>query len=138
MYFENTLLDGFQGTNPDAMFQDHTNVMFIQSEAIEDGAVYISPLSSTIVFTGLVNVRFCGNVTSLSGGAISSLTSNIWLTGSCTVYFNNNWSRQHGGAMHIAETGSIKFAEGSTVEFYNNTALLSGGALSSLERRIII
>ena len=74
---------------------------------------------------------------SLSGGAISSVGSDIMLTGSCTVYFNNNWSRQYGGAVHMTIAGYFICAEGSTVEFFNNTALLSGGALSSLDRSTI-
>ena len=47
------------------------------------------------------------------------------------ICFNSNIARQHGGAIHFMKNAQIFFGENSAAEFFNSTASLSGGAISS-------
>ena len=121
-------------TGNDFTFKDNNNVIFLNNSAdIYGGAIYTT---GTINFDGNNQVHFTGN-SSQFAGAIYASSLNIANTKG-EVKFNGNHSKGSddigGGALYIRrESGSKAFhfdlAGNASVQFENNTAAGSGGAI---------
>ena len=107
------------------------------SVTYEGGAIYAD--DSPITFHGSSTVTFSKNHATSEGGAIKAVNNSpIIFHGSSTVTFRNNINVTfihneaiEGGAIYLSFSDII-FTGIAIVNFYNNTALLSGGAISSL------
>ena len=107
-------------------FEGNSTVAFLDNYANSGAALYIR--YSNITFKGNSKVTFHKNKVNSMGGA-------VYLVGSRTVFKENSiltfsecWS-EYGGAMYIGSFSNIIFEGSSTVEFYNNEARYSGGAV---------
>ena len=148
--------------------KDDVVVDICNNTALLSGGAISSLNNSNIWFTGRSTIYFNNNLARQQGGAISSvINTRITFNETCSITFTNNTAMQQGGAIYLLDKSSIIFLESSNVtynantalqgavvylstwssltikddvvvEICNNTASLSGGAISSLDNSNIL
>ena len=152
----------------DIIFTDIAIVHFCNNTASLSGGAISSLNNYYIWFTGGSTTYFNNNLARQHGGAISSvINTRITFSETCSVAFTSNTAMQQGGAIYLLDKSSIIFLESSNVTYNantalqgavvylstwssltikddvvvdicNNTASLSGGAISSLDNSNIL
>ena len=111
-------------------FYGDSNVMFIDNNSTEGGAVHIESPGGRISFDANSNVIFKNN-SGIEGGALHCENSaSILFTQSTSVTFNTNIA-ETGAAVYSRGQCYVTFGSNSIVAFTNNKAGLNGGAIAS-------
>ena len=162
--FENNEADNgagiFVNDHSNVMFDENSNVTFVQNTAtINGGAIYVDNWS-TVVFEKNALAVFSNNKATKSGGTIYSCNnSGIILKENSTVWFaysnaefggtlcaeNNNFiltkgrskltisdsKAIYGGAIYFKQNTTMAIIDHSTTKFNNNEAIKDGGCIFS-------
>ena len=125
--------------NSPITFHGSSTVIFSNNHATYGGAIQTYYYNYPITFHGSSTVTFSNNINvtfihneAIEGGAIYLSFSDIILTGIAIVNFYNNTALLSGGAISSLYNSNILFTGESTICFNNNLARQHGGAISSV------
>ena len=113
--------------NSNITIKGNSNVTFSSNNASQDGGAIYSFNICKISFKDNSTSMFVNNTASNNGGAVlCGQLSDITFEGNSTVIFDYN-TADNGGAFYSTDS-KILCNESSSVSFYNNIAIQSGGA----------
>ena len=101
------------------IFNELSNVKFINNSAQRNGAGVFLNNHSNIIFTQGSLVKFYDNKAT-NGTIYSKASSNVTFMATCEVIFNGNSATQYGAAIYCVENSHIMFTGNSSISFTNN------------------
>ena len=102
------------------MFDDSSNVKFINNSVYHNGAAIFQNDHSSVLFDQNCVVTFTGNKAT-NGIIYSEDSSNVTFKETCEVTFSSNSAIQYGAAIYSHNDSHVTFTGNSNVNFNNNT-----------------
>ena len=101
------------------MFDDFSNVTFINNFVNHSGAAIFLKNYSSVLFDQSSVVTFNNNNASI-GIIYSDASSNVTFKATCNVTFNGNLAKQYGAAIYSSDNSHVTFTGNSNIMFNNN------------------